>query len=312
MTQRSPGPIGRLAPSPTGHLHVGHARSFLAAWWSVRSRGGRIVLRIEDLDRDRCKPIYTEAIYRDLQWLGLDWDGEPLVQSEDLAPYHAAAERLLAANQAFPCLCSRRDLEQIQSAPHAHTGERRYPGTCRDRFDSLAAAQNAGDRPIGVRLRVPHGPRAIQDGLHGTFTADPSAECGDFVILRRDGQIAYQLAVCVDDARQGIDEVVRGADLLPSAARQELIHQALATPPPAWFHVPLVHGPGGRLAKRTGGATLTDLRTAGHDPRQLIAWCATTLGIDLSPTDRPTAAELTDRFAWPRVPLEEPTWSPPS
>ncbi len=302
---------GRLAPSPTGRLHIGHARSFLAAWWSARSKNGRVLLRIEDLDRDRCRPEYTAGIFEDLTWLGLDWDGEPLVQSEDLEPYAEAVRRLLEQDLAFPCVCSRRDLEPIQSAPHGRTGERRYPGTCAHRFQSLEEAERSCEVPVGVRLRVEPGSHSIQDGLFGDVQFEPAEECGDFVLLRRDGQIAYQLAVCVDDARQGINQVVRGDDLLPSAARQELVHHALGSKPPAWTHLPLVEGPGGdRLAKRDGGSTLEELRQAGLDPRELVAWCARSLGIELPSNERASADELTRAFRWDRVPLRPASWSP--
>lgn len=302
---------GRLAPSPTGRLHVGHARSFLAAWWSARSKAGRVLLRIEDLDRDRCRPEYTEGIFEDLTWLGLDWDGVPLVQSENLEPYRAAVHGLLDRDLAFPCVCSRRELEQIQSAPHDRTGERPYPGTCARRFRSLEEAERSSEVPVGVRLRVEPGTHAIRDGLFGEQAFEPAQECGDFVLLRRDGQIAYQLAVCVDDARQGIDEVVRGDDLLPSAARQELVHRALGTQAPAWTHLPLVDGPGGeRLAKRDGGSTLDELRQAGMDPRELVAWCARTLGIELEDGERASPDELTRAFRWDRVPRQPAAWNP--
>ena len=302
---------GRLAPSPTGRLHIGHARSFLAAWWSARSQSGRVLLRIEDLDRDRCRPEYTAGILEDLTWLGLDWDGEPLLQSENLEPYSEAVRQLLEQDLAFPCICSRRDLEQIQSAPHGRTGERRYPGTCAHRFRSLAEAEQSSAVPVGVRLRVEPGTRSIRDGLFGEVHFDPGEECGDFVLLRRDGQIAYQLAVCVDDARQGIDEVVRGDDLLPSAARQELVHRALGSQPPAWTHLPLVEGPGGdRLAKRDGGATLEELRQTGLDPRELVAWCARSLGIELGDGERASADQLTSAFRWDQVPLRPTSWNP--
>ena len=312
MSAPSPPVVGRLAPSPTGRLHVGHARSFLVAWWSARAAGGEIVLRIEDLDRTRCKPEWEAGVLEDLEWLGLDWDGTPLRQSDDLEPYHAAAERLLARGLAYPCVCSRREIEAHLAAPHAG-GELVYPGTCRGRFADVHAAERQSGRPAGVRFRVAPGPHAIEDRVHGRFTADPSAECGDFLLLRRDGMVAYQLAVVVDDARQGVTEVVRGDDLLPSAVRQHLLREALGLPHPAWAHVPLVHMPDGRrLAKRGGAVSLSDLREGGADPREIVAWCARTLGLADRSEARLWPNEVVGRFAWPAIEPGRTTWDPPA
>lgn len=262
--------VGRLAPSPTGTLHAGHARSFLLAWWSARSRGGRVVLRIEDLDRARCKEELVDQCLRDLEWLGLDWDGEPVRQSADLGPYAAACERLVAAGRAFDCTCTRAEVAAA-SAPHAG-GETRYPGTCRD------GAADPG-RPAGLRFRVQPGPVRVHDRLAGARRFDVGAEVGDFLLRRRDGTFAYQLSVVVDDAASGVTEVLRGDDLLPSAARQELLYSALGLPPPAWVHVPLVvDADGQRLAKRRGEPGLADLRRGGVDPRRVVAWAARSSG----------------------------------
>jgi glutamyl-tRNA synthetase len=290
-----PAPVGRLAPSPTGRLHVGHARSFLLAWWHARSRGGRIVLRIEDLDRARVRPGAVEDCLRDLEWLGLDWDGEPLLQSADTAPLQAAALELLARGQAYACTCSRKDIEAALSAPHAGDAETRYPGTCRDRYASPAAAEAETGQSAGIRFRVPPGPVLWEDGLHGTVASDVAAEVGDFLVARRDGVFAYQLAVVVDDARQGVDEVVRGDDLVPSTARQGLLQEALGLPSPRWHHVPLVvDASGRRLAKRDDDLALSTLRAAGADPRLLVAWAARSAGRDVG--ERVSAAELVEGF----------------
>src|SRR5262245_23543624 len=253
----SPPPVGRLAPSPTGALHLGHARTFLLAWWHVRSRGGRVWLRVEDLDRARVKPGSIEACQRDLEWLGLDWDGSPVLQSADTSAMGAAIERLLRDERAYFCACSRKDIERALSAPHGSDGESRYPGTCRGRALSRGSARGAA---LGVRLRVPDGAIELVDGCAGRFVSDVQAEVGDFLIARRDGAFAYQLAVVVDDARQGVTEVLRGDDLLPSAARQWHLQRALGLAHPSWFHVPLVLGPDGeRLAKRAGSLALAAL-----------------------------------------------------
>ncbi|QDU67488.1 tRNA glutamyl-Q(34) synthetase GluQRS [Engelhardtia mirabilis] len=271
--------VGRLAPSPTGPLHLGHARSFLAAWWSARTQGGSIHLRIEDLDGDRCRPEFADAARRDLEWLGLDWDDE-LLQSTDLTPYQQAVERLFASGDAYPCVCSRTDIRSALSAPHATGGELRYPGTCRGRYASVAEAEAESGQPAGVRLLVPDGSFAIHDALAGEFRAEPAQECGDFLLVRRDGAIAYQLAVVVDDGRQGVTEVVRGDDLLPSAVRQSILQQRLGLREPRWMHLPLVvDAAGRRLAKRDGDPSLAELREQGVAATDLIAWLAQTCGM---------------------------------
>jgi glutamyl-tRNA synthetase len=295
-----PLPVGRLAPSPTGRLHLGHARTFLLAWWHARARGGRVLLRLEDLDRARARPESVDECLRDLAWLGLDWDGAPLVQSLDTAPYAAAVERLLSGGQGYLCSCSRQDVQRALSAPHAGDGELRYPGTCRAR--GLVPADGAA-RALAVRLRVPEGELELVDGLHGAVRADVQREVGDFLLARRDGVFAYQLAVVVDDARTGVDEVVRGDDLLASAARQWHLQRALGLPHPAWFHVPLVldeHGQ--RLAKRRGDLALASLRAAGVDGRAVVAWAARSAG--LAVPERVQAADVLADFELARLPRE--------
>jgi glutamyl-tRNA synthetase len=292
----SPPPTGRLAPSPTGRLHLGHARTFLLAWWRARSRGGRVLLRLEDLDRERVKPGMEDECLRDLEWLGLDWDGAPLRQSDDTGPMEAALARLLARGAAYACACSRKDIERAASAPHAEDGERRYPGTCRER-----ALDPADPMVRGVRLRVPEGELALADGCAGPFRADVQREAGDFLLARRDGAYAYQLAVVVDDARTGVDEVLRGDDLLPSAARQWHVQAALGLAHPRWFHVPLVvDAAGARLAKRRDDLALAALRARGVDPRAVVAWAAASSGQDLP--ERVRAHEVLPRFDLARLP----------
>jgi glutamyl-tRNA synthetase len=298
-------PVGRLAPSPTGYLHLGHARSFLLAWWHARSRGGRVLLRIEDLDRERSRPELVEAALRDLAWLGLDWDGEPLVQSRALAPYARACESLVSRGLAYPCTCSRAEIAAL-SAPHADDGESRYPGTCRGRWRDAAHAREATGREPGLRLRVPGGEVEVADGLAGRVRTDVARDVGDFLIRRRDGAFAYQLAVVVDDARQGVTEVVRGADLLPSAARQQLVQRALDLATPDWWHVPLVVDErGARLAKRRGDLALAEIRGRGGDPRAVVAWAArTSAQLEL---ERAAPAEVLAGFDLARVPRSPAT-----
>ena len=297
---------GRLAPSPTGHLHLGHARSFLLAWWHARSRGGRIVLRLEDLDVERVKPGALEDTRRDLEWLGLDWDGEVWIQSEHVEAFEAAVRSLLERGLAYPCVCTRKEIAEAQSAPHdaAPGAEKsRYPGTCRGKYPSLDAARRATDRDPAVRLLVEPGRLDLVDEFSGPFSVDVQAETGDFPIARRAGAPAYQLAVVVDDARQEVTEIVRGDDLLSSAARQHLVQRALRLPHPRWWHVPLVTDAAGvRLAKRSDSVSLARLRAAGLDPRELVRWVARRSGIDAP--ERASARELLPRFDMARVPRE--------
>ena len=285
--------VGRLAPSPTGHLHIGHARSFLLAWLSIRSRGGRVLLRIEDLDRERVKPGYIDDVLRDLEWLGLDWDGPVQLQSENEATLHEAAQSLLDSGQAFPCFCTRKEI--ALSAPHASDAELRYLGTCRDRFATESEGEAALGRQAGLRFRCDPKELTLKDAYLGPFTSNPGHEVGDFLIRRRDRAIAYQLAVVVDDARAGVTEVLRGRDLLSSTARQWLLQEALGFPHPTWLHVPLVTDAGGRrLAKRDGDTTMASLRERGVDPRSLVAWLATSAG---QPSDsHATPADLLPTF----------------
>ena len=297
---------GRLAPSPTGPLHLGHARSFLAAWWSARAAGSRIVLRSEDLDATRCRREYEQQLLGDLAWLGLDWDGDLLRQSDDLAPYHAALDRLEAAGHAYACTCTRRQILEALDAPHAAGDELRYPGTCRGRYRDRREAERLTGIAAGLRLALPSGALTSVDRLRGPVSFCPEQECGDFLLLRRDGMISSQLAVVVDDARQGVDQVVRGDDLLPSAVRQERLYAALGLAVPAWYHLPLVlDAQGRRLSKRGGAESLADWRQAGRDPRELVGWCAQTLGLwrDPGPPPLRTPAEWLPEWDWSRVPL---------
>jgi glutamyl-tRNA synthetase len=293
--------VGRLAPSPTGLLHLGHARTFLLAFWSARAQKGRVLLRIEDLDGVRSKPEFVAAAERDLEWLGLDWDGAAYVQSNGLERLSAAAQRLLEQGLAYACTCTRHELREIQGAPQLGVNEPRYPGTCRGRYADLAAAERASGRRAGIRLLVPEGVTEFEDRLAGPQAFDVQAEVGDFLIARRDGVPAYQLAVVVDDAAQGINEIVRGDDLLPSTARQWLLQRALQLPHPRWGHVPLVLDEHGRrLAKRAADLSLRELRERGVDPRRIVAWAARSAGHDVG--ELTSAAALVPKFSLERVP----------
>lgn len=283
--------VGRLAPSPTGLLHLGHARTFLVAWWSARSQGGRIVMRVEDLDGARSEQRYIDAALRDLEWLGLDWDGEPLIQSSRVARLSAAITELVERGVAYPCTCTRGDVRNAQSAPQRGTTEPRYPGTCRGRYASVADAEAQSGRPAGIRLRVPEGPVEFVDRLAGRQRFDVQAEVGDFLIARRNGAPAYQLAVVVDDAFQGVTEVVRGNDLLSSTARQIVLEQALGFSEPTWMHLPLVvDASGRRLAKREAALGLAELRENGVDPRAIVAFAARASGMQVAELVTPSEA----------------------
>ncbi len=270
-------PIGRLAPSPTGAQHVGNARTYLIAWLSARSRGGQLRLRIEDIDSPRVKPGAAQEALADLHWLGLDWDGAPMVQTKRLAAYQAALDRLKELELVYPCTCSRADIERAASAPHAEHEGPVYPGTCAGRRAADALA--LGERPYAWRFRVPAEPIAFPDGFQGPVAIDLRECGGDFVVWKSAGTPAYQLAVVVDDAEQGITEVIRGDDLIPSTPRQLLLYQSLGLTAPAFTHVPLVVGPDGkRLAKRHGDTRLSVLRAHGVAPELLLGLLAYSCG----------------------------------
>lgn len=270
---------GRLAPSPTGLLHLGHARTFWVAHARARAAGGTFVFRNEDLDVQRCRQEFIQAMYEDLRWLGLDWDEGPdsngpffpYSQSQRRPCYLEAWRRLREAGFIYPCSCSRKDLERALSAPHEDDDESSYPGTCRSR----AAEARQWDSPAGVswRFRVPDA-RVItfNDGYFGTQQYTAGRDFSDFLVWRRDDIPAYQLAVVADDSAMKITEVVRGADLLRSTARQLLIFEALGLQPPTYFHCPLMCDERGvRLAKRHEALSLRRLRESGSDPGELRA-----------------------------------------
>lgn len=281
---------GRLAPSPTGALHVGNARSFLLAWLSIRSRGGTVVLRMEDLDHPKVKPGTAADVLDDLRWLGLDWDEgpdvggrhAPYVQGERSEHYAAALGQLQAAGLVYPCVCSRQDVEAAQAAPHAEDYCQRYPGTCRDRFASFedACAALPPGRLPAWRFRVPDQMIGFEDGFAGRCEANVAQRDGDFVLARDARGAGYMLAVVVDDAAMGISEVLRGDDLMPATHRQLLLYRALGLTPPRFIHVPLVVGADGkRLAKRHGDTRLRTYREQGVLPDRVIGYLAWSCGL---------------------------------
>lgn len=260
--------ISRFAPSPTGALHLGHAFSALLAHDAARRAGGKFLIRIEDIDTGRCRADYIDAILEDLDWLGLDWDAPPLVQSTRGAAHAGALAKLKATGLVYRCVCTRTDIAAAAGAPQGAAGPI-YPGTCRD-------AGIGADRPGAWRIDVARavaatGPLTWHDHDAGLVTADP-ASLGDVVVARRDAATSYHLAATVDDAAQGVTHVVRGHDLFAATHVHRLLQALLDLPTPEYRHHALVLGPDGRrLAKRTPGATIGDLRAAGVAPERLVA-----------------------------------------
>ncbi len=287
----------RLAPSPTGALHLGNARSFLLAWLWARATGAEVVLRVEDLDGPRTKAGAAEEAVADLRWLGLDWDGEVLWQSQRSEAYAAALTSLQGRDQVYPCVCTRKEIEAARSAPNEGELRARYPGTCRER-DPRAASE----RDPAWRLRVPPGREVtFEDAFRGPQREVPAETEGDFVIAKKTGEAAYQLAVVVDDAHQGISHVIRGDDLVPSTHLQILLYEALGLPLPTFVHLPLVRGPDGRrLAKRHGDTRIASYREAGVAPERVLGLLGAWSGLcERAPV---SASDLVDAFSWERIP----------
>jgi len=288
LRMRQARPRGRYAPSPTGPLHLGNARSALLAWLETRLLDGVFILRMEDLDRPRTRPGSAEQIIDDLRWMGLDWDegpdlGGPLgpyVQSERDPLYAEALDRLHRQEALFPCFCSRKDIAQAASAPHRQGGV--YPGTCRDLTPEQRLSvqkRKHGKRPAW-RYHAPMRHVEIEDAVFGLFEQDLAAEAGDFVVRRADGLYAYQLAVVVDDGLMGVTHVARGADLLDSTPRQIELFEALDLPVPQFCHLPLLlDARGERLAKRDGSDSIAAFREAGGRPETLVGQLASSAGL---------------------------------
>jgi glutamyl-tRNA synthetase len=266
----------RLAPSPTGSLHLGNARTFLLTWALARNEGWQVRLRLEDLDAERVRPDAITDARASIAWLGLEHDGEELLQSRDLAPYENAMRRLAERRAIYRCERTRADVRRAASAPHAEDGETRFLPALRPESEAFGFAERSANH----RLLVEPGPEAVRDELHGERIFDPGLEVGDFLVWTRGGAPAYQLAVVVDDHRQGVTDVVRGDDLLASAARQQLLHRLLGQPVPRWWHLPLVAGPDGRrLAKRREDLHLAFLRSRGVRPERVIGLLAFRSGL---------------------------------
>ena len=297
--------VGRYAPSPTGALHLGNLRTALIGWALARQSGGRFVLRFEDLDA-RSREPFRDLQLADLAALGIDWDGDPLVQSNCRSRYEQAFAQLEAAGLVYECYCSRRDLSPIASAPHTPPGA--YPGFCRDLTPSERARKREELSKVGrgpaLRLRSKQETLTFTDAVYG----QQSGEVDDFVLRRSDGVFSYNFVCVVDDAYQGVTQVCRGRDLLSSVARQNYLHQLLGSTPPSWVHVPLVlNQTGQRLAKRDGAVTLEQLRACGIESAQVISMFATSLGFP--PVD--TASQFCRRFDLSKMCREDWHYLPP-
>lgn len=296
--------IGRYAPSPSGDLHVGNLRTAMLSWLSVHHRGGELRLRIDDLD-PRVSSAEHEAQQRhDLTSLGVLFDGPEVRQSERTNVYLAAIEELRTADLLYPCFCSRREIREAASAPHAHLPEGAYPGTCRT-LDSATRAERAENRPAAMRVRTNNIELTFVDRHYG-----PQQEVvDDFVIQRNDGVPSYNLATVLDDAEQDVTEVVRGADLLAGTARHVWLRDVLALPDVEHAHVPLVmNTEGERLAKRDGAVTLADLAATGISAEEVRGRLALSLNL-AEPGEAPTMDQLLARYDPTALSLTPATWS---
>lgn len=288
--------IGRFAPSPSGRMHLGNVFSAMLAWLSIRSCGGRLVLRIEDLDPDRCRPEYADTLKRDLEWLGLTWDTEQTPQSRRSEAYREMFSRLEDRGLIYPCYCSRTELHAA-SAPHASDGTVLYAGTCRNLTPEERAART---KAPCWRVRVPDEDVSFTDGVQGEYTQNLARGCGDFILRRADGVYAYQLAVVTDDAEAGVTQVVRGSDLLSSTPRQIWLQRQLGFPKPDYYHVPLLVAPDGRrLSKRERDLDMGALRER-YTPQALLGLLAHACGL-LSHSEAVRADELAKEFSWRMV-----------
>ncbi|MDR2055199.1 MAG: tRNA glutamyl-Q(34) synthetase GluQRS [Desulfovibrio sp.] len=304
---------GRLAPSPTGYAHLGNAWAFLLAWLSVRAQNGRLILRVEDIDPQRSKMKFVDALLEDMRWFGLDWDegpdvagpAQPYLQSRRKDHYEEALARLGRAGATYPCFCTRGELRNLASAPHVEDIGVSYPGTCRQLGEAQRAALFGAGRKAAVRLRCFGEEISFTDALRGEERMR-LADCGgDFALRRSDGVVSYQLAVTVDDAAMGITEVVRGRDILHSTPRQIVLQRLLGYATPRYAHIPLLlDSEGGRLAKRHQSLTLRGLRQQGVDARRVVGLLSRMAG--LNPREKPVnPGDLLPGFALARLPKHD-------
>ena len=289
-------PVGRFAPTPSGRMHLGNVFAALIAWLSVKSRGGSLILRMEDLDTLRTSEEFAKILRQDLTWLGLDWDAETAPQSQRSAVYDRYFARLEELGLLYPCYCTRSQLHSV-NAPHLSDGTYVYPGTCRNLSEDEKASF---DRAPAWRVKVPDKEYRLTDLCQGEFVQNLSADCGDFVVRRADGVYVYQLAVTVDDGEAGVTEVVRGVDLLGSAPRQMYLQELFGFSQPTYGHVPLLVAPDGRrLSKRDKDLDLGALQLH-KKPEEIIGALAHSSG--LLPHYEPISAkELSGEFSWKKL-----------
>lgn len=286
-------PVGRFAPTPSGRMHLGNVFAALVAWLSVRSRGGSLILRMEDLDTQRTRDEYAAVLRQDLKWLGLDWDQETAPQSQRSGVYDRYFAQLQEQNLLYPCYCTRSQLHNV-NAPHLSDGTYVYPGTCRE---LTKAQQEAFGRKPAWRVRVPDREWKVEDLCQGIYRENLATDCGDFVVRRADGVYVYQLAVTVDDGEAGVTEVVRGMDLLSSAPRQMYLQELFGFSHPTYAHVPLLTAADGRrLSKRDQDMDLGYLRQH-MQPEALLGILACSAGIVDTPAPV-SAKELATVFTW--------------
>lgn len=284
---------GRFAPSPSGRMHLGNVFAAMIAWLSVRSQGGEMILRMEDLDTQRTKPEYAETLRGDLRWLGLDWDVETQPQSQRSGVYDRYFEQLMDLGLLYPCYCTRAQLHSV-NAPHASDGTYIYPGTCKGLTDPPAG------RSPAWRLSVPDREYGFTDLLQGAYVQNLKADCGDFLVRRGDGMYVYQLAVTVDDGEAGVTEVVRGMDLLSSSPRQMYLQELLGFQRPVYAHVPLLLSPDGRrLSKRDRDLDLGYLRS--HTTAEAILGSLAHAAGLLDKPEPISARELAGGFCWKKL-----------
>ncbi len=296
--------VGRFAPSPSGRMHLGNLWSGLLAWLSARSVGGSMVLRLEDLDPDRCKQEYCDQVMRDLEWLGLDWDNVPVYQSQRTEAYREAFEQLRDKGLIYPCYCTRAE-RLAASAPHRSDGAAVYDGRCLRLPPEMKAEYERTRRPAW-RVEVPAKVITFRDLCQGEYSEDLKTACGDFILRRSDGVYAYQLAVVVDDAMMGVNQVVRGSDLLDSTPRQLWLQEQWGFGHPEYGHVPLLLSPDGRrLAKRDRDKELGELQRQFTAP-EIVGKLAHAAGL-IEREEGITPAELIPLFDWKKIPNEDLT-----
>ena len=289
-------PVGRFAPTPSGRMHLGNVFAALIAWLSVKSRGGSLILRMEDLDTQRTSGEFAQVLRQDLRWLGLDWDLETQPQSQRGAVYDRYFDRLMEMGLLYPCYCTRSQLHSV-NAPHLSDGTYVYAGTCRN----LSPAQQAAfGRKPAWRVVVPDRIWTVEDQVQGIYRENLATDCGDFVVRRADGVYVYQLAVTVDDGEAGVTEVVRGMDLLSSAPRQMYLQELLGFSHPSYGHVPMLMAPDGRrLSKRDRDMDLGFLQSC-TTPEKLLGLLA--FSAELTDSPEPISArELAGEFSWEKL-----------